>query len=336
MTMAVTGAREKTAVRRFVNALRVPGAILRNALGRLMSDDGWALASHLALSIILAIFPFLIFVTALAGFLGINVTAHDVQQVVFEGWPATISAPIAREVETVLTVGRRDLLTFGVLLTVWFASNGVEALRMALERAYGVQGKRAWWKARLISILFAFMGGVGLLLITVLIVLGPIIWNVATREIPGLIPYTEIQRLVRYGFASLALGIGLIAAHLWLPVGKRRVLDVLPGIVVTLVLWLVLAGVFGYYLSNFGTYTTTYAGLAGIMAALVFLDLNALCFILGAEINAAIAARRIRKAAERREAERKAAETEAERQEKEAEDPNAVREPRYGAAQISR
>lgn len=308
MTTAAFETSEKSTLRRFADVLRVPGAILRSALLRLMSDDGWALASHLALSIILAIFPFLIFVTALAGFFGINVTAHDVQQVVFEGWPATISEPIAKEVETVLTVGRRDLLTFGVLLTIWFASNGVEALRVALERAYGVQGRRAWWKARLISIAFALIGGIGLIVLTVLIVLGPLIWEVATREIPGLIPYTEIQRLVRYGLASLALGIGLIAAHLWLPMGRRRILDVLPGVVLTLILWLVSAAAFGYYLSNFSTYVATYAGLGGIIAALVFLNLNALCFILGAEINAAIAARRIRKAAERREAERKAAE----------------------------
>ncbi len=312
MTTAADEARAKTALQGFVDKLRVPGSILRNALGRLMSDDGWALASHLALTIILAIFPFLIFVTALAGFLGIGVTAADVRDVVFEGWPATVAGPISREVETVLTVGRRDFLTFGVLLTIWFASNGVEALRVALERAYGVQGKRTWWKARLISIVFALIGGVGLLAITFLIVLGPIIWSVAAQEIPGLIPYTEISGPIRYALASLALIIGLFAAHLWLPVGKRRVLDVLPGVLVTLVLWLVGAGVFGYYLSHFATYAATYAGLGSIMAALVFLNLNALCFILGAEINAAIAARRIRKAAERREAERKAAELAAE------------------------
>jgi membrane protein len=307
MTTAGNEAR-KTELQRFVDKLRVPGAILRSAFGRMMSDDGWALASHLALTIILAIFPFLIFVTALAGLLGIDVTAHDVQQVVFEGWPETVSGPIAKEVETVLTVGRRDLLTFGGLLTIWFASNGVEALRVALERAYGVQGKRAWWKARLISIGFALIGAVGLLVLTALIVLGPIIWEVATREIPGLIPYTRISRLVRYGSASLALGIGLVAAHLWLPVGRRRLRDVMPGVLVTLVLWLGSAGLFGYYLSNFSTYTATYAGLGGIMAALVFLNLNALCFIFGAEINAAIFARRLRKAAERHEDERRMAE----------------------------
>jgi membrane protein len=296
-------AERKDRLSRTIDAMRVPGAILRSALARLMSDDGWALASHLALTIILALFPFLIFVTSLASFFNLGISAEDVHAIIFEGWPDAVAGPISKEVSTVLTVERHDLLTFGVLLTVWFSSNGVEALRVALERAYGVQGRRAWWKSRLLSIAFALLGGVGLLALSFFVVLGPIAWNIATREVPDLIPYTEASHFIRYGVAATFLSLGLVAAHLWLPVGHRRLKEVMPGIIITLVLWLLGAALFGYYISMFSTYASTYAGLAGVMAALVFLDVNALCFILGAEINAAIAARGIRKAAQRRAAE---------------------------------
>lgn len=303
MAIAENNAAERASWMRYVEPLRVPGIVLRSALQRLMSDDGWALASHLALTIILALFPFLIFVTSLAGFLHIGVTAEDVHAVVFEGWPDSVALPISKEVTTVLTVQRHDLLTFGVLLTLWFSSNGVEALRVALERAYGVQGQRRWWQARLISLAFALVGGVGLIMLSLLVVLGPIAWDLLTREWPDLLPWTEASHFIRYGVASVFLVIGLLCAHLWLPVGRRRVKDVLPGILTTLALWLFAASVFGYYISMFSTYASTYAGLAGVMAALVFLDLNALCFILGAEINAAIVARRGRNEAQRRAAE---------------------------------
>jgi membrane protein len=285
-------------VARLFRPLAGPVEITRIALVRLMSDDGWALASHVALSVILAIFPFLIFVTALAGFLGVKLSAAQIYDIVFEGWPQSVAGPISREVIQVLTVGRRDLLTFGVLLTIWFSSGGVEALRVALERAYGATSSRPWWLRRPISIAFAVASGIGLILVAVLVVLFPVLWRVAVQHLPQLREFRHVTDVIRYGVTALFLTGGLLAAHLWLAPGRRRIRDVLPGIVLTIVLWLVTATAFGYYVVFFATYASTYAGLGGIMAALVFLDINALVFILGAEINAAILARRARRRGE--------------------------------------
>jgi len=88
--------------------------------------------------------------------------------------------------------------------------------------------------------------------------------------------------------AALVLVIGLVFSHLWLPAGRRRLFDVIPGIGVTLVFWMAGALMFASYLQEFATYVSTYAGLASIMIALVFLYIIAAIFILGAEINAAI------------------------------------------------
>ena len=112
-------------MRRFVAVRRV----LYDALGHFNTDDGWSMASHLAISALMALFPFLIFATTLASFLGANAFAETAVHVVFDTWPEQIAAPIAREVVNVLTVQRRDLLTFGVLLAAYFASNGIEALQ---------------------------------------------------------------------------------------------------------------------------------------------------------------------------------------------------------------
>jgi membrane protein len=95
--------------------------------------------------------------------------------------------------------------------------------------------------------------------------------------------------LVRLGAAAIVLVGALLVAHWWLPAGRRRFTDIVPGILVTLVLWLGTGIIFGRYLASFAyTYVTYYAGLASVMAALVFLYLVAMIFIYGAELNAAI------------------------------------------------
>ena len=76
--------------------------------------------------------------------------------------------------------------------------------------------------------------------------------------------------------------------HFWLPAGRRRFVDIVPGILFTLIAWLVGSTMFAAYLDHFSSYVTTYAGLASIMIAVVFLYIVSAIFILGGELNAAI------------------------------------------------
>lgn len=98
--------------------------------------------------------------------------------------------------------------------------------------------------------------------------------------------------LVRYGVTLVVLGVALMLAHLWLPAGQRRIMDVLPGIAITIAAWLISALVFAKYLTSFANYASTYAGLGGVMAALVFLYLVALIMLFGASLNAAAIAQK--------------------------------------------
>src|SRR5690606_19059540 len=96
--------------------------------------------------------------------------------------------------------------------------------------------------------------------------------------------------VVRYAIAAAVLTIALLIVHRWLPAARRTFAEILPGIMATLVLWLVSGEVFGRYLARFAfAYTTMYAGLASAMIALVFLYVCASIFIYGGELNAVIA-----------------------------------------------
>lgn len=272
--------------------------ILGDAIGHFNDDDGWAMASHLALSALLALFPFLIFAASLASFVGARAFADTAVHLIFDTWPAEIAAPIAKEVMNVLTVERRGLLTVGILVMIFFASNGVEALRVSLNRAYRVREKRSFVVLRAQSIAFVIIGTMGFIIVSTLLLLAPLAAKFAREAVPWVESRSSAIDFWRILLAWLVIVLALGAVHLWLPAGYRRIRDILPGMLLTLTLWLVSSYLFTFYLSRFSTYASTYAGLASIMVALVFLYMISVIFIMGGELNAAV--KRYRETASRR------------------------------------
>ena len=157
------------------------GAALRivwQAAEKFAADDGWAIASYIGLSLLTSLFPFLIFVAAVAGFFGSVELAKEAASLVFAEWPDVVARPIADQVSAVLTAPRGGVLTFGAVLSFYFASSAVEALRVGLNRAYGLVEKRPWWRLRLQSLVLVLVGSLALLALAFLVVLGPLIIEV--------------------------------------------------------------------------------------------------------------------------------------------------------------
>jgi membrane protein len=255
-----------------------------------LADDGWAIASHIALSTLMALFPFLIVLTSLAGFFGSKDLADQAAALMLQIWPKQVADSLSGEIHDVLMTTRGDVLTIGAVLAVYFASNGVEALRVALNRAYAVIEPRRWYWLRLESIGYTLIAAFSSLAMAFMIVLGPLILAAARRHIPLMVNSNEsFLSLARYSIAIAALIVALFILHLWLPAGRRSFLQILPGIIFTVVASLVSGIVFGEYLARFANnYVTMYAGLASVIIALVFLYFTAAIFVYGGELNAAI------------------------------------------------
>ena len=255
-----------------------------------LADDGWAIASHIALSTLMALFPFLIVLTSLAGFFGSKELADQAAGLLLQVWPRQVADSLSGEIHDVLTTTRGDVLTIGAVLAVYFASNGVEALRVALNRAYSVIEPRRWYWLRLESIGYTLLAAVTALAMAFLIVLGPLIIEAVRRRIPMIVETNENSlNIARYSITILALVIALFVLHAWLPAGRRGFLQILPGIIFTLAASMMSGTVFGQYLARFANnYVTMYAGLASVIIALVFLYFLAAIFVYGGELNAAI------------------------------------------------
>src|SRR6201991_409192 len=255
-----------------------------------LADDGWAISSHIALSTLMAMFPFLIVLTSLAGFVGSEDLADQAAGLFLQTWPTQVADSLSGQIHEVMTTTRGDVLTIGAVLAVYFASNGVEALRVALNRAYAVAEPRRWYWLRLESIGYTLIAAFTALAMAFLIVLGPLIIEAVRRHIPLIVESNEyFLNVARYGITITALTVALFVLHAWLPAGRRSFRQILPGIVFTFVASIVSGSVFGQYLARFANnYVTMYAGLASVVIALVFLYFIAAIFVYGGELNAAI------------------------------------------------
>jgi membrane protein len=147
---------------------------------------------------------------------------------------------------------------------------------------------RSFFCRRAQSLVFVIIATGGFLAVSVLLVFAPLIERFLETHFLWIRPYLGTIRVWRYVIASAVIILGLLAVHIWLPAGRRRLLRIVPGIVFTLIAWLAGSTLFAFYLDRFSSYVTTYAGLASIMVAIVFLYIISAIFILGGELNAAI------------------------------------------------
>jgi membrane protein len=166
----------------------------------------------------------------------------------------------------------------------------VESLRIGLNRAYDINELRPWWLLRLESIVYVIVGAVAILAFSFLVVFAPLILAKLVQYVPALEQFGDLITFARYAVAAVVLVVALMIVHLWLPAGRRSFNEIAPGIIATLLLWLISGAIFGRYLASYAfAYVSMYAGLASAMVALVFLYVCASIFIYGGELNSIIA-----------------------------------------------
>jgi membrane protein len=255
------------------------------AVRAVYADSGFAMAGAVAFSFVLSLFPFCIFLGALAGLFGGEERAQEGIKQLFEIVPKPVAEALAPEVMAVMGRTRFDLLTFGAFISLFFATSAIESLRAALNVAYRQKETRPYPVCLLESSVFVVVSAVGMLVLTWGVVVGP---EMAARLKPEwllwLADHGWVSLILRYAIVVGALGLQLLAYHLWLAAGRRRLVEVLPGVLLSIVAWLLAARLFGSWLT-ISNYSRFYAGLTSIMSALVFFQLSAIVILLGAEIN---------------------------------------------------
>jgi membrane protein len=265
---------------------------LVEALYRVYEHSGFAMAGAVAFSFVVSIFPFCIFLGALSGYFGGRELAQDAINQLFAILPEPVARGIAPQIEAVMGTRRIDLATLSGFLALFFATSAVETLRAALNGAYRVREKRPYPLCLLISMLFVFVNGISTLVLTWAVVVGPsVVGPAIASHLPEgiriVFDSSDIGPGIRYGLSGAVMAAQLLALHLLLAAGQRRIADVWPGIALTIILWLALAGLWSNYLA-ITNYSLFYAGLSQLMIALIFFQFTAITILLGAELNRGI------------------------------------------------
>ena len=258
------------------------------ALYRLFEHSGFAMAGSVAFSFILSLFPFCIFLGALAGVFGGEGLARSAVAQLFDVLPKGAAEALAPEVLHVMGQSRLDLMTASAVLALFFATSSVESLRVALNTAYRATETRTYLFCLGRSMLFVFIGAIAMLTMTWAVLVGPALAHkFDTMGVGILLGQSWFTFILRYVIAAAVIVLQLIAYHLWLVGGRRTLSDVMPGILGSTVLWLLLASLFSRWL-EINDYARFYGALTQLMSSLIYFQLTAMVVMLGAEINRGI------------------------------------------------
>lgn len=261
---------------------------LIEAIFRLYEHSGFAMAGAVAFSFVVSLFPFCIFLGALAGIFGGRELADYAVVQLFQIMPEAVAKGLTPEVDAIMGRSRIDLLTVSGGFALFFATSAVETLRAALNGAYRIKETRSYPLCLLISMSIVFVSAVSILVLTWAVVVGPgLAANFEPSWLKSVLDSSWLAAGTRYTLAGIVIGLQLFAFHLWLAAGKRSIHDVWPGVALSIALWLLMAGLYSYYL-EFSNYSRFYAGLSQLMVALIFFQFTAIVVILGAELNRGI------------------------------------------------
>ena len=246
-------------------------------------------AGSLAFSAVLAMFPLLLLLSAAAAYIGQPGDAAALAERVLGYAPQLVRDAMQPVVRQVLARRNEALLTVGLAITLWTGSSGMQAVRSALNRSYGIERGMPFWKARLKSTLFTVLVGSGVLLVFSSVIVMPRVWHLLVTNMA--VDGQEVIWLydsVRYGAAYITLVVLYALLYGWLPDIPQRVYTVLPGALVGAGLWVVAAATLSYTLRSAGKLALIYGSFAGVVATLVFLYVSATTLIYGAEVNAVL------------------------------------------------
>ena len=253
-------------------------------------NDGFIHAGNLAYMAIIAIFPFFILGAALFSLVGEeSERAASINALLFALPPIVgdVIEPVARSV----VQGKSGwVLWLGALVGLWTVSSLIETIRDVLRRAYGTKATHAFWKYRLFSAGVIF-GAVVLLMLSLLAqVLIGTAQEVIDAYLPQLSNAIDSLRISRVVPALGLFGSLYLLFYTLTPKAyRKRRYPKWPGALATSLWWLAVTAALPPAIRSFFSYDATYGSLAGIMIALFFFYLVGLGFVIGAELNAALA-----------------------------------------------
>lgn len=249
-------------------------------------DNATTLAAAQAYYYLLAIVPLLILLLSILPYLQI-----DPQRVMdFLGTilPGEVASTFEENIVSVVTTPSGGLLTFGILGTLWSASNAVSAFIKATNDAYDVEETRSFIVQKGLAILLTVFMLIAVIVALVLPIFGGAIIDMISSFL-NLPSQTEILfQVLRWVVSIAVMSIVLAFMYKYAPNKHFPFKEALIGALIATILWQLVSLGFSFYVANFGSYNATYGSLGGLIVLILWFFLTGLILVIGAEINAII------------------------------------------------
>lgn len=255
------------------------------ALFRTIEHDGVEHSGYMSFMILLSIFPFLVFLLALTSFLGASELGQNFIQIFLESMPEKATESIENRVKELLSTPPQSLMTLAVVGSVWTASSFVECLRTILNRVYEIKSPPPYIRRRLLSIFQFLVISILITFTMFLLVFIPIIFTKIPVLLETIEQYKNILNLVRYILIFILLFLGSSSLYYILPNVKLNFIDVFPGALLTVVLWVISGYLLSTYIVYYNQLSLMYGSLGSIIVTLIFFYIINMIFIYGAEFN---------------------------------------------------
>lgn len=259
---------------------------IKELFNRFIHDDVMGLSAQLAYFFLLSLFPFLIFLITLIGYLPIS--QDDLLGLVSRFAPGETMSLIETNLRQILEGPKGGILSFGAIATIWSASNGINAIIRAMNRAYDVKESRPYLLSRLVAI-FLTIAMIAVIIVALLLpVFGKAIGLFLLTHLGISDSFLAIWDFFRIIISFFVMVIVLAILYFFAPNKKLRIKEVWYGALFATFGWQLVSLAFSYFVLNFGNYSATYGSLAGIIVLMIWFYLSAMVIILGGEINAMV------------------------------------------------
>ena len=256
-----------------------------------VKHDGIEHAGYLSFLLMLSIFPFLVFLTAVidpvSKFTQFNLVATLTELILDSPFQNFIEALKPRIIE-ITSKPPQSFLTLATISTIWTASSIFEGMRTALNKAYNIQKPPSYIFRRLFSILEFIIVICITFIITFTLIIYPHLLQLLKEytEIENFFYLPDIQKSILHDLVLYCAGAFFILyIYCFLPSVKKNIIRSLPGTLVVLMLWSLFSSIFQYYIIYFPQINVIYGSIAGVIISLLYFYICSLILIYGAELN---------------------------------------------------
>jgi membrane protein len=246
-------------------------------------------AAALSYYFVLSVFPALIFLSAIVGFISLPDLFSHVLLLMGRLLPPDTMKLVYSVLGDVLSSHRGTWLSFGMLGMIWTMSAAFDSMIEALDIAYDVNDDRPFWKTRLLAIaLGAIIGSLLLAALSVMIV-GPRFadWLATRMQLSAV--FVVVWPFLRWTLAICFTVLAVEVLYYLAPNVKQRFGATLPGAVLSVIVWNGLSFLLGYYFRHWANLNRTYGTLGGFIAFMTWLYWTSFVLLVGAELNAELA-----------------------------------------------